>query len=217
MPAFNVPLVTMPHSESSGLNELTGWSVPAESEAPSSSQARTGMISRVRSWPQLSRSTEASVYRSGCWIVTGIPSRMARARCVASARKPCSSTSVPGLRPGFSLMTCSYTSSKVRTARSPIACVPIFQPRPTYGEVGQGEQIVRVPEQVPPVARIVHIRLIEGTSFGSAIQDKLESPKLELIVPKATAHTKTLNDGHPLCRRGGHWREHKSAAYGQLT
>src|SRR2546422_519074 len=86
-------------------------------------------------------------------------------------------------------------------------------PTPTYGEVGQGEQIVRVPEQVPPVARIVHIRLIEGTSFGSAIQDKLESPKLELIVPKATAHTKTLNDGHPLCRRGGHWREHKSAAY----
>src|SRR5437660_10167109 len=39
IPAFNVPLVTMPHSASSGLNELTGWSVPAESEAPSSSQA----------------------------------------------------------------------------------------------------------------------------------------------------------------------------------
>jgi hypothetical protein len=78
-PTFSVPLVTMPLSESPGLNELTGWSVSAESVAPSSSQARTGMISRVRCSPHPSRSTEPSVYSSGCWTVTGMPSRMARA------------------------------------------------------------------------------------------------------------------------------------------
>ena len=38
-------------------------------------------------------------------------------------------------------------------------------PTPAHREVGQSEEVVRVPEQVSPVARIVHIGLVERTSF----------------------------------------------------
>src|SRR2546421_13112133 len=38
-------------------------------------------------------------------------------------------------------------------------------PPPAHREGDDGQEIVRVPEQMPPVARIVHIRLAEGASF----------------------------------------------------
>src|SRR6266567_8130729 len=40
-------------------------------------------------------------------------------------------------------------------------------PPPAHREGDDGQEIVRVPEQMPPVARIVHIRLVEGASFRS--------------------------------------------------
>src|SRR6266851_5569623 len=80
-------------------------------------------------------------------------------------------------------------------------------------------QVVRAPEQVPAIARVVHVGLIEGTSFSSSVEAELEPPQLEQIVTEATAYTKALNALHlvrhrPPASRG---RQHESAPDGQLA
>ena len=90
-------------------------------------------------------------------------------------------------------------------------------PPPAHREVDDGQEVIRVPEQVPSIAWIVHIRLVERASFRPAVQAELEPPQLEEVVPKATAHPKALNDGHPFRQRRRHRRQHEPAADGQLA
>src|SRR5579884_1337124 len=89
-------------------------------------------------------------------------------------------------------------------------------PTPAHREVGQSKEVVRVPEQMSPVAWLVHIRFVERPSLRSTVQDELESPELEEVISKATVYSKALDDRHPFCKRVRKWREHESTANGQL-
>ena len=80
------------------------WLVVAsapDTSAPWSSHSRAGNSAATRSGPQNSRSTSAVSCNSGCWMVTGMPSATARARCSVQAKPPCSMTRVPAGRPGL--------------------------------------------------------------------------------------------------------------------
>src|SRR5215472_5665296 len=43
-------------------------------------------------------------------------------------------------------------------------------PTPAHCEISQGKQVVRIPEQVPTIARIVRIGIVEGTSFSTTVE-----------------------------------------------
>src|SRR5215472_5230795 len=183
IPAALVPRVTMPQTFVIGLNGRT-MSVPAASFAPTASHSSRGLTRWVRSGPQLTRNSVPIFQSSACWTVIPKPSRAARSLCTESVSKACSMTRVHGGSGPVASTTASYTSSNVRTARSPTAWLPIRQPRRTGAHLSH---YLRIPVQVAAVGGVAGIGLIQRGALRSAVHDEFQAPDPQPVVAEPAA------------------------------